>query len=248
MKSKLHTEIKEAHLKLKADHADLANRFFKSNEAYEQGKGGDYEKAKKKVADLEEKIESSQQRIDWLKESFRDLFEKTSGEMTKDVKNVLREKSEEQDVLDALREQLDKTNKANRLAWIDANDSALELRNGHELVKSSWVNLKVHEALSNCPYGLVEALVLDEESTMSKLMALVREHKESGQQITPALGEVPPPHLLCFHDEPIAEGIRQQQLRELIELEIKGEQLERQNELRLGLGHAVGLACPPNGV
>lgn len=250
MISKIHAEIKSAHLELKKNHTQAINQLSKDATAYAEGAGGVYVNAKSRIIELEEKIEDKAERIQWLKDAFKELLKKSGGDETKDVKNVQREKTDAQEIMETLSDLLKDAQKDIRAEWMEANDLAHDLRLRARLMHESWVNVKVHEALSNCPYELIEAMALDGDAVQAQLDRLVRERKAMGPVMSPDIGDVPLIDLLGFNDEAIAAGARADQLRKLIALEKSGAEPENQQELRRMLkGYdGKGLACPPGGV
>lgn len=250
MISKIHAEIKSAHLELKKNHTQAINQLSKDAMAYAEGAGGVYVNAKSRIIELQEKIEDKAERIQWLKDAFKEILKKSGGDETKDVKNVQREKTDAQEIMETLSDLLKDAQKDIRAEWMEANDLAEDLRRRAGLMHASWVKVKVHEALSNCPYELIEAMALDGAAVQAKLDAMVRERKEMGPLMSPGIGDVPWIDLLGFRDEPIAGGVRADQLRQLIALEKADAEPERQQELRrmLKQNDDKGLACPPGGV
>lgn len=127
---------------------------------YQKGSGKVYAAFIDRQQALLTKIDETQSEISGLEEAFKIMFAKAGFERTKDVKSVLREKSEASDVLAELEAAHSACEREVFEPFAKAATEAQEFQAAYKSTYTAWARWQAYKALEECHQPIARALAL----------------------------------------------------------------------------------------
>jgi hypothetical protein len=171
----------------KAQRDFSATKFIleKMNSEFVEGPGNDYTKSKNKLSGLTEKINQAGESIKALTVRYSEMMDANDGELTLEIREVQRTRTETRETLDTLTHMLTAERMRIRKLWVQALEPAQNLRDMTHQQRDHLKTLKVSgalaEALPTLSPGLAMALILDPEKTAETLKAWAEQMKDAGR-------------------------------------------------------------------
>jgi hypothetical protein len=252
----------------KAQRDFSATKFIleKMNSEYVEGPGNDYTKSKNKLSNLTESINQAEESIKALTVRYSELMDATDGELTPEILEVQRTRTETRETLDTRTHMLTAERLRIRKLWLQALEPAQALRDmTHQQskhLKAFKVSGALAEALPTLSPGLAMALILDPEKTAETLKAWAEQMQESGRlppateqqkTVTPDLMDFERVHLQVSTDGATRSGVVSpsmfQRLKELVSLEGDEQNADEVRQLRRMFDHMDKSEFPiPGGI
>lgn len=252
----------------KAQRDFAATKFIleKMNAEYVEGHGRDYAKSKNKLSNLTESINQAGESIKALTVRYSEMMDATDGELTPEIREVQRTRTETRETLDTRTHLLTAERLRIRKLWVQALEPAQALRDmTHQQskhLKAFKVSGALAEAVPTLNPGLAMALILDPEKTAETLKAWAEQMKDAGrlpepteqqETVTPDLMDFERVRLQVSMDGPSRAGVVSpvmfQHLKELVSLEGDEQNADELRQLRRMFDHMKKSEFPiPGGI
>lgn len=152
--------LKEKTQRAHETYLDARKRLDDARTRYQKGSGKVYSDHIDRQQALLTKISETKSEITGLEEAFKVMFAKAGYERTKDVKSVLREKSEAGDVLTELEAAHTACERDIFEPFAKAAADAKEFKAAYQNTYTAWARWQAYKALDECHQPIARALAL----------------------------------------------------------------------------------------